>query len=135
MAPEVVEAMQRLREKNLSLRKTLTAIKTIFFADASDPSVWLTGFWPESGRANRIAYETTPLDDWWSGGEVPVLVIQGMEDRCAFPENGHLLKEEYGDRITVIDIENAAHALLPEQPELIAQIIINYLRSHFNAMP
>jgi pimeloyl-ACP methyl ester carboxylesterase len=135
MAPEVVEAMQRLREKNLSLRKTLTAIKTIFFADASDPSVWLTGFWPESGRANRIAAETTPLDDWWSGGEVPVLVIQGMEDRCAFPENGHLLKEEYGDRITVIDIENAAHALLPEQPELIAQIIINYLRSHFNAMP
>jgi len=134
MAPEVIEAMQSLR-KGLTEQETLSALKTAFFADLSDPSVWMTGFWPDSGRANRIAAESTPLDDWWSGGEVPMLVIQGKEDRCAFPENGYLLKEEYGGRITVIDIENAAHALLQEQPELIADIIIKYLKGDFNTTP
>jgi pimeloyl-ACP methyl ester carboxylesterase len=106
MAPEVVEAMQKLRE-GLSEKEALSAMKTAFFADASDASVWMTGFWPGSVRANRIAAVSTPLDEWWSGGEVPVLVIQGKEDRCALPENGHLLKQEFGDRITVIDIDNA----------------------------
>ena len=58
-------------------------------------------------------------------------MIQGKEDRCALPKNGYLLKEEYGDRITVIDIENAAHALLPEQPEVIAETVIKYLKNYF----
>jgi pimeloyl-ACP methyl ester carboxylesterase len=129
MAQEVVEAMQSLRE-DLGEQEKLSAIKTAFFADASDPAVWKTGFWPDSVRANRIAAETTPLDDWWGGGEAPVLVVQGKEDRCALPENGHLLKQEFGNRITVFDIENAAHALLPEQPERISEIIINYLKDY-----
>lgn len=134
MAPEVVQAMQRLRE-GLTEQEALAALKTAFFADASDPSAWMTGFWPDAVRANRIAAESTPLDDWWHGGEAPMLVIQGKEDRCALPQNGYLLKEAYGDRITVIDIDNAAHALLPEQPELIAGIILKYLGSCFKTTP
>jgi pimeloyl-ACP methyl ester carboxylesterase len=129
MALEVIKAMQGLR-RGRSGPEALWALKTAFFADASDPTAWLTGFWPESARANRIAAEATPLDDWWSGGQAPVLVIQGKEDRCALPENGHLLKQEFGGRITVFDIENAAHALLPEQPDRIAEIIINYLKDY-----
>lgn len=128
MANQTVEAMARLGGQ-LTEQETLSALKTAFFADASDPSVWLDGFWPESIKANRIATQSTSLDDWWSGGEAPVLVVQGKEDCCALPENGYLLKKEYGDRITVIDIEDAAHALLPEQPELIAEIVIDYLNT------
>lgn len=128
MAPEVGAAMQKLRE-GLTGQAALAALKTAFFAEASDPSAWMTGFWPDAVRAAGIAAEATPIDDWWSGGEVPLLAIQGKEDRCASPQNGYLLKEQYGDRITVVDIDHAAHALLPEQPELIADIIINYLAS------
>jgi pimeloyl-ACP methyl ester carboxylesterase len=126
MAPEVVEAMRRLRD-GLTGQEVLTALKTAFFAEASDPSAWATGFWSDAVRASKIAAESTPLGDWWSGGEAPALVIQGKEDRCALPQNGYLLKSQFGDRITVVDIDHAAHALLPEQPELIAGIIIKYL--------
>ena len=130
MAPEAMEAMGKLR-KGLEADETRSALKTAFFAKDSDPSAWLTGFWPESIRANGIANRATALEAWWSGGNAPMLVIQGKEDRCALPENGYLLKEEYGDRITVVDIDNAAHALLPEQPKVIAEAVINYLKNYF----
>lgn len=129
MAPEVMEAMGKLR-KGLSADEARSALKIAFFAKDSDPTAWMTGFWPESVKANRIANQATPIEEWWSGGEPPILVIQGKEDRCALPKNGYLLKEEFGDRITVIDIDNAAHALLPEQPEVIAEQVINYLNDY-----
>jgi pimeloyl-ACP methyl ester carboxylesterase len=126
MAPEAVEAMQKLGQR-LTRQERLATLKAGFFADASDPSAWMTGFWRDFGKAAISAAQSTPLDDWWSGGEAPTLVVQGKEDRCAPPENGHLLKETYGDRITVIDIDNAGHALLPEQPLAISQAVIHYL--------
>jgi len=128
--PETIEAMGKLR-KGLSAHDTRSALKVAFFAKVSDPAAWMTGFWPDSVKANRAAVGSTPLDDWWSGGEGPVLVIQGKEDRCALPENGYALKAEFGDRVTVVDIDNAAHALLPEQPELIAETVINYLKAYY----
>ncbi len=129
MAPEVKAAIGKLRQ-GLSTDEIRAAFKIAYFAKASNPDAWLTGVWPKSMRANRIAGQSTPLEEWWSGGEAPTLVIQGKEDRCALPQNGYLLKNEFGDRITVMDIENASHALLPEQPELIAEIIINYLKDY-----
>ena len=129
MAPEVKEAIGKLRQ-GLSTNEIRAAFKIAYFAKASNPDAWLTGVWPKSMRANRIAGQSTPLEEWWSGGEAPTLVIQGKEDRCALPENGYLLKKEFSDRVTVMDIENAAHALLPEQPERIAEIIINYLKNY-----
>ena len=129
MAPETIEAIGKLR-KRPSADEIRSALKIAYFAKDSDPKAWMTGIWPKSIKANGIANRFTPLEAWWSGGEAPVLVIQGKEDRCALPENGYLLKEEYGDRITVIDIDNAAHALLPEQPKAIATTVIDFLKDY-----
>jgi pimeloyl-ACP methyl ester carboxylesterase len=129
MAPEVKEAIGKLR-KGLSSDEIRAAFKIAYFAKDSNPDAWLTGVWPKSLKANRVAGQATPIEEWWSGGEAPILVIQGKEDRCALPENGYLLKDEFGDRITVIDLGNAAHALLPEQPDVIAEQVINYLNDY-----
>jgi pimeloyl-ACP methyl ester carboxylesterase len=51
-----------------------------------------------------------------------------MQDAAAPPENARLLAEKYGDRITVAEISGAGHAMLPERPAAIAEIIVNYLR-------
>jgi pimeloyl-ACP methyl ester carboxylesterase len=58
------------------------------------------------------------------------MVIQGLEDISALPDNGRALKEEFGERITLIEIPNAAHALLSEQPVLISDKVIAYLKDH-----
>jgi pimeloyl-ACP methyl ester carboxylesterase len=58
------------------------------------------------------------------------LVIQGLQDTVAPPENGLMMKAEMGDRVVLIDIDGAGHAMLPEQPEKIAEAIVVFARKH-----
>jgi pimeloyl-ACP methyl ester carboxylesterase len=68
------------------------------------------------------------LKEWWSAGKAPVLVIQAAEDRVAPPENADKLLKENPDRVQVRVLKHAGHAMLPEQPQLIGEIVINWLR-------
>lgn len=126
--PEFHEAMTRLSTEGITDDERRSSLKTAFFASDSDPSSWMTGFWPKA-RMMRSS-KPTPIEEWWGGGDAPIMVIQGLEDISALPANGRALKEEFGDRITLIEIPNAAHALLPEQPDLIADHVIAYLKEH-----
>ena len=102
-------------------------MKTAYFAVTSDPETWMSGTWPAAGGIGRTAVMGTPLDEWWHGGSAPMLVIQGAEDITAPPENGTLLKQEYGDRVTLVNIEDAAHALVVEKPREIAEVMLGYI--------
>ena len=106
----------------------LEDIRLAFFAAKSDPSVWLDGWWPAAAAAQVAAGRATLLDDWWTAGKAPLLVIQGIDDRLAIPANGHALKEQLGTRVRVVDLPDAGHALLPEQPEAIASEIVTFLK-------
>jgi pimeloyl-ACP methyl ester carboxylesterase len=108
----------------------LDAIRAAFFAPSSDPTVWRDGWWQSGAAAQAGANRATPREDWWEAGSTPLLVIQGLDDRMAPPANGHALKETLGDRAQLVDLPDAGHALLPEQPEAIAKAIIPFLRQH-----
>jgi pimeloyl-ACP methyl ester carboxylesterase len=58
----------------------------------------------------------------------PLPVIQGLQDTVALTENGRLLKAEFGDRVQLSEIDCAGHALLPEQPEIVATTVLTFLR-------
>ncbi len=128
-APEVMQAMAALG-KRMPREERRAALKTAFFAETSDATAWLKGNWAKAIAAQRVAGDNTPVDAWWGGGEAPILAVQGKEDRCAPPGNGYLLKEEFGPRITVCDVEGAAHALLPEQPDRVAELVVDYLNHY-----
>jgi pimeloyl-ACP methyl ester carboxylesterase len=68
------------------------------------------------------------VHEWWAGGSAPLLVIQGLQDTVALPENGRLLKAEFADRVPLIEIDCAGHALLPEQPDTVATKVVDFLR-------
>ena len=57
------------------------------------------------------------------------LIIQGLQDIVAPPENGHMMKKELGDRVELIDIDGAGHALLPERPEAIAKAVVRFAKA------
>jgi pimeloyl-ACP methyl ester carboxylesterase len=59
---------------------------------------------------------------------VPILIIQGLQDRAAPPENGRLLKAEAPDRVELIELDGAGHALLPEKPVEISGAVTTFLR-------
>jgi pimeloyl-ACP methyl ester carboxylesterase len=88
--------------------------------------VWRGGWYAETPRI-QLASGATPLASWWGAGRAPMLVIQGLQDALALPENGRSLKIEFGDRVTLVELDGAGHALLPEQPEIIAKTVLAYI--------
>lgn len=83
--------------------------------------------WYDAIPSQAYAAQVTKLNDWWAGGNAPMLIIQGLDDRVAPPGNGRDLQSEFGERIKLIEVENAGHALLDEWPEIIADSIVSYL--------
>src|SRR5215468_11157496 len=119
-------------------------VRYAFFAPGNDRAVWRSGWYPEVAQMQRAATvgldrngpnaaqsggrRTASVEAWWAGGSAPLLVIQGLQDTVALPENGRLLKAEFGDRVRLTEIDRAGHALLPEQPELVATNVLAFLR-------
>ena len=120
-------------------------VRYAFFAPGNDPTVWRSGWHPEIAQmqkattvgldrngANAVQSgvgRATSVDAWWAGGNAPLLVVQGLQDTVALPENGRLLKAELGDRVMLTEIDCAGHALLPEQPEIVATTVLAFLRN------
>ncbi|MDA0824066.1 MAG: alpha/beta fold hydrolase [Proteobacteria bacterium] len=86
--------------------------------------------WREAGKSHEQAARRTPLGEWWSGGTEPMMVIQGLNDRVAPPENGRALARDFPDRVTLHEIENAGHLVLFEQPERVIPLVIAFLNKH-----
>ena len=118
-------------DASLPLEDRRAQIRYGFFADGNDiPDYWLRGWHADTARIHgKVA--RTQADDWRAGGVGPMLVIAAMQDTIAPPEDTiDLLEAEFGDRVTAVRIENAGHALLPEQPQLIATTVVNWLDTH-----
>ena len=130
MAPvpdDVMRAFELCFQVERGDAERLPAIATVFFAAGNDPSVWLGGWWPEARVLQTAANAATPVADWWDAGSAPLLVVQGLADRMAPPANGRMLKDSLGERVTLVELENASHALLPERPDAIARAVIGFL--------
>jgi pimeloyl-ACP methyl ester carboxylesterase len=67
------------------------------------------------------------LEEWWGAGTAPLLVIQGLDDEIAPPDNGYALREQFGDRVRIIDLPRAGHFLLLEQPEAVTHAIAEFV--------
>jgi pimeloyl-ACP methyl ester carboxylesterase len=116
-------------DMNLTAEERLEHARRAFFAEGNDPSPFQDGWWPAAARSQGAAVRATPREDWWLAGSAPLLIIQGLEDVTAPPENGRLLADEAGSRATLVELEHAGHALLPERPDSIADHVISFISS------
>jgi pimeloyl-ACP methyl ester carboxylesterase len=110
-------------------------VRYAFFSDGNAvPDYWMGGWSIRTAGLQVETVNNTRVEDYWSGGTAPLLVVQAMDDTIAPPEHtAVLLKQEFGDRVTVAEIENAGHALFPEQPEKISQAVLAFLAIHLPA--
>ena len=128
-SPEMEKLTTRFWESALSRKDRLSAIREIFFAAGNDvPRTWEEGWYFEVARAQRASDARMSLKEWWAGGSAPMLVVQGTEDVVALPENAKRLAAEFPERVTLVEILHAGHALLPEQPEQVEKTILAYLQ-------
>jgi pimeloyl-ACP methyl ester carboxylesterase len=130
MSDETAKLARRWRDDSLPWAERLLAWESVFLAPGNrcpphfpwpDYSFEAADVWQTAGRA-------TTIDEWWAGGSARTLVVQGAQDASAPPENGHLLAEEYPERVEVVDVEGAGHFPQLEQPDAVLGAIETFLR-------
>ncbi len=130
MDPAIRDSLTKSFNLELPEKERLEHIRRAFFAPGHDPSVWRDGWYPEVATAQGAATQAAKLQDWWTGGKAPILVVQPLKDMVATPVNAKMIKEDIGERAMIVEIPDAGHALLPEQPEAVAKVVINYIKLH-----
>jgi pimeloyl-ACP methyl ester carboxylesterase len=127
MRPGANDALRAVFDPKLSPDKHLEVVRFAFFAPGNDPAVWRDGWYPAVAEMQRAANATQKIEEWWGAGKASMLVIQGLQDVVAPPENGRMIKEEYGERATLREIDGIGHAMLPERPIEIAAAVLAFL--------
>jgi len=106
----------------------VTVLGARWLSPASDPRILAqVECWPAVHLAHLATSRGVALEDWWGAGTAPLLVIQGLDDEIAPPGNGHALREQFGDRVRVIDVPRAGHFLLLEQPEAVTRVVAEFV--------
>jgi pimeloyl-ACP methyl ester carboxylesterase len=131
--PDVRASIMKSSDLALPPEERLRHLQHAFFAPGNDPSVWLDGWYPEVKRAQRAATDATPKEEWWHAGTVPILDVQPEHDVMTPPESASRYRDELGERVSIVRIPNAGHALLPEQPQALARVLLDYVRSVFRS--
>ncbi|MBP0112838.1 alpha/beta fold hydrolase [Bradyrhizobium vignae] len=105
------------------------ALGARWLSPASDPNVLQpVECWPQVHIAQIATSRLTPLEHWWTGGTAPMLVVQGLDDDAAPPGNGHALRNTLGNRVTLVDIPQAGHFMLLEQPEPVFDAVRDFIK-------
>ena len=102
-------------------------VRSVFFADGNDPAVWVDGWMRDVALLQSGAVQRTPPGEWTGVAAARVLVVQGLQDACAVPENGRRYAAMHPDRVQLVEIDGAGHALLPERPEAISAAVLAFL--------
>ena len=126
---EVSKAIDKSGDLSLPDAERLQAIQLAFFAPGHDPRVWLGGWYPDAMKSQAAATTATPVDVWFAAGKAPILDLQAENDTVAPRKFAGVLKAALGDRVTVVVIPHAGHALAPEQPRAMSKAIAEFVRT------
>lgn len=128
MPPDVHHALGACFRLDVPEQEHLAHVARAFFADPARAVIWRHGWFPEVAAFQGVATNATPTESWWLGGGKEMLVLQPACDAVAPPENARLLAEALGAQVRVVEIPDAGHAALPEQPEAITRAVLQFLR-------
>jgi len=126
---KAAKALRNSFDPHLSQAAHTDAVRYAFFADGNDiPDYWLRGWHAATAQLQGGASPGMPSDEWTAGGVAPMLVIAGLQDTIAPPQDTiDLLERAHPERVTSVRLEGAGHALLPEKPDEIAAAILDWL--------
>src|SRR5580704_9686212 len=125
-AKELSEAVRLAGDAKLPDEERLKYLRMAFFAPGHDASVWLKGWYGEVDEAEAAAGRATKQSEWWSGGNVPLLDVQAANDPFKPASMSNEMRDEFGERVTIAVIANASHALIPEQPAAVVDVIVGW---------
>lgn len=129
IAPVAGKALRDVFDNSLSDEDHIAAVRTAFFAPGNDAAVWRDGWYPAVAQAQQLALHATPTESWVGGGTTPLFIIQADCDAIAPLANAEALQAAHPGRVSIATLLLAGHAMLPEQPEALANIVLERLRA------
>ena len=126
-SPRIAEAIRLAQAVDTPHDLRAQAVRDAWYGPRRDIAVWMDGWSQPVMRAYLAAAAATQTASWWTAGSAPVLIVQGLADVSAPPENGRLLQQEIGSRATLIELEDVGHALPVEDPAGVAAAVLPYL--------
>jgi pimeloyl-ACP methyl ester carboxylesterase len=57
-----------------------------------------------------------------------MLVLQGLHDFIAPPENGRSLKRDHPERVMLVEFEDLGHSMARERPDLVVNAIVGWTK-------
>jgi pimeloyl-ACP methyl ester carboxylesterase len=102
----------------------LAALRKAFFAPNHDASIWLRGWYPETLKMQHAALKAVPSSDYWASGSVLLLEVIPSCDPFKPKAYWQELRNQFPDRVTTVVIDDASHALFPEQPDMVASAVL-----------
>jgi pimeloyl-ACP methyl ester carboxylesterase len=127
VAPDVNETPFIAGDPARPEAERLAALKTAFFAPGHNPRPWLDGWYPATLAMQRAAVKATNVQPYWFGGKAPLLEINARFDPFKPRELWSELRDKVGDRVTTVLIDDASHALFPEQPGQVAGAVHSWI--------
>lgn len=127
--PTVMHHFARCHDESLPDDERVKSIAFTFFAPGNDASCWLHGWYPEAGAVSRAMQQSNP-DEWATAGEAPVLIMHPLQDAMLPRIAGRRFALQLGDRAQYVELPDCGHAVLPEQPDLVAANLVSFLRAH-----
>lgn len=121
-------SVQKSSDGALPEDERLVHLRRVFFVDELQARSWLHGWHREAVTAQRSAARATPVEHRIWGGAFPILDIVGAEDPFAPPHLAYRLREQLGERVSVVVIPSARHALIPEQPDRVTAAVVDFMR-------
>jgi pimeloyl-ACP methyl ester carboxylesterase len=116
----------RCQQLDLPEEERLQSLQFAFFAPGNDGRAWLDGWWPDRLGLASILDRSDPLE-WWDAGSAPMLIMQPIDDVIGPPRVGRELSAALGERARYVEIEKCGHAILPEQPSVVAGHLVHFL--------
>jgi len=124
---ELRAAVQQSGDASLPDEQRLAALRKGFFLPPHDASVWLRGWAAAANKAQSVAASATKQAEYWQAGTVPMLDLVPDRDPFKPKEKWNESREEFGERVSVVVIPNASHALIPEQPDAVVDAILAWI--------
>ena len=127
---EVSKNVQTALNKNVPDDQRAAAAKAALFGPQNHPTtddMILDGVSADTATMMQAAAAAS-IESWWPGGRSPMLVLQGLADVVAPPENGRSLKADYPERVTLVEFAGLGHFMIRERPDLIADAIIAFMK-------
>ena len=128
-APEIAATPRRAGNLAAPEADRLDALRLGFFAPGHDPTPWLHGWHPATQRMQIDCREKHGVkqSDWWHAGTAPMLELIPALDPFKPRDKWDELRIEFGPRVQARMIEDASHALFPEQPRAVAGAVLAWV--------